>query len=312
MNPKQALPKLWRVHAFTGLEHALLRVGFAWVVWCFVDSARTYSVQPSPNGLAQYLDLTFMSDPALELPLKLGLVLALLAYVANRFLVVSLGYIAAYLICLGTLKNSQGAIGHSSQLITLTACVQWFAHATHPVLQRWRLVAKHSVHDVAVHYAQQGIAAAYMLAGITKLIRSDGRWIHKSVNLASSIVKAKEQQYYNALEGTGTESGMAIAEWILANQELARIMFGSALLLELGACIALFHRRLAILVGLSIVAMHEGIRQLMSLNFKYNIMVLTVYFIQAPCLLAWLYRTRLQNALPPMWQQRIANFVSVD
>jgi hypothetical protein len=49
----------------------------------------------------------------------------LIAYTLGRFSLPALTYLIALIVSLGTVRNSQGAIGHSTQLLALVMLAQW-------------------------------------------------------------------------------------------------------------------------------------------------------------------------------------------
>lgn len=89
------------------------------------------------------------------------------------------------------------------------------------------------------------------------------------------------------------ERGEAVASFLISHPDFTYFMLGVALLLELGAVVALINRRWAIAIGLGLVAMHQGIRHLMQIDFARHERLILVYLVEVPVLgvslLGWLW-----------------------
>ena len=260
---------------------------------------RVPHIQSVPNGLAKYLDLTFIADPTYAVALEIGLAVALVLYIWGCATASVLIYIVAVLVARGTLSNSQGAIQHIGQVVCVVGLGQWLAYVTRWFsgwLPAWAYQG--DVRDLAVHFSKEILAGTYIVAACTKFLESGGKWIANSPTLAISIVKANEQEYYNFLSDGSREAGLAIAQWILLHPTLAQPVFAVALLLELSCFAALASRRLAFVIGAGLVVMHVCIQQVMSLSFTCHVLLVGVYFLQLPCLVAAAYRAWLERRAP--------------
>ena len=228
---------------------------------------------------------TFLANPTYAVVLQIGLALALALYIWGRATAWALAYIVALLVARGTLSNSQGAIQHIGQIVCVVGVAQWLAYARRAFsawLPRWAFHG--DVRDLAVHFSKEIVAGSYIVAACTKLIRSGGMWIANSPSLATSIVKANDQEYYNYLPAGSADAGLAIGHWILLHPTLAQLCFAAALLLELSSFAALASRRLAFVTGACLVLMHLSIWQAMSLHFTCHLLLVGVYFCSSlPC-----------------------------
>ena len=292
------------IEPYDALEHLMLRVGYASVVWHYAARVRVLPIQSVPNGVAQYVDLTFLANPTYAVVLQIGLALALALYLWGRATAWALAYIVALLVARGTLSNSQGAIQHIGQIVCVVGVAQWLAYARRAFSARLPRWAFHGdVRDLAVHFSKEIVAGSYIVAACTKLIQSGGMWIANSPSLATSIVKANDQEYYNYLPAGSADAGLAVAHWILLHPTLAQLCFAAALLLELSSFAALASRRLAFVIGACLVLMHLSIWQAMSLHFTCHLLLVGVYFLQIPCLVAALYRAWLEQRAPSFLRQ---------
>ena len=284
---------------YTRWELLLQRFFFSFLVIKVCTSITIFSSQPEPNGLANYIDLTFLADPYISIILKVLLFLFAACYIYGRLMPISVGYMLLYLVLLGTLLNSQGAITHGTQIIALVLLGQFCAYCwcSFLKLRKQPLDIKSNLtnHDLAVYFTQQAIAAAYVVAGIMKLINPSfvwrmglpipAGWIRDLPLIAVGIIKTHSQQYYSNLSAETLERGNIIANWIISHPNLTRIIFSGGLFLELLAFLILLNRTWSFLIGLSLILMHWGILEVMQLKFDNNIYVLLIYTVNLPFLI---------------------------
>jgi len=273
-----------------GWEMFLMRLLLLWPFWLVVTRA-VVQVQPKPNGLAHFVDLTWLASPGIGNVL-LGLFAVCGALYATGFFVVpALGIITAILVAKGTLINSQGAINHALQLITLVALAQWIVYC----LRRPLGWTKRESHLQAVHWAKVTIAASYVSAALAKLFASSEFWIARVPYMALQVIKSNLQSYYNDLVVTTSPIAEKFPHWVVENPNLTRVIFTGGLLLELFAFLALVNRWWALFIGVSMLLLHWSIQILMNLEFKHHVYVLLIFYVNLPWLLyaavQWLRRT---------------------
>ena len=137
------------------------------------------------------------------------------------------------------------------------------------------------------------IAGAYLISVLSKLHYSDGMWLFKSHFVALDFVKTARQNYYSSLDPALQFDPPGVV-WLLNHATLARVLFDSGVILETVLILAIGTRRLSLLMGLSVIAMHESIRAMMGLNFYTHESMVAVFFINVPY---WL--TKLIEKLSP-------------
>jgi len=281
----------------TGAEADMQRAAFALVIvllFPFRDYA-SFELQRNPQGFAHLIDFTFLSNPSVFTPLWLGMFAAAALYAFGRLLIPATTYLLFITIACGTLANSQGTPNHATQIVPLVLLVQLIAF-----VQRRKAPARSAEpgrDDLALYYTIQAVAAAYVTSGIMKLIRSEGLWIAQLPDIAVQVVKTHGQHYANTLDASMLERGEAIGRWITEHPNLVRVVFGSALFLELFAFIAALNRPLAAFIGLGLWFMHAAINWTMVLEFSMNQWVLLIYLVNAPYLCAEAYR---------LWKKRLS------
>jgi hypothetical protein len=271
------------------LELFSLRALFALVIYARFPQADRYIEQPHPNGLAHVFDFTFLNAPGISEALQIGYVLALALYATGYALPWAIAYLLFTTVSAGTLSNSQGAISHSHQIIPLVLLGQliaycycaWFEVRRRPL----PLSPGLNAHDLSIYFAQQMVVSVYVAAGLTKLIRSQGRWIIDLPNIAVEIVKTHAQRYHDRLAPELLESGERIAGLILEYPNATRLLLSGGLVLELCAFLALGGRRLAFCVGVLLIAMHEMVELVMKLSFETNQLVILLFLVNVPFLI---------------------------
>jgi hypothetical protein len=280
----------FRVHYGTW-ELRIMRLLLAWLV---VDSLRRPAVAaaPHPHGLAQLVDLTFLADPRIFATLEWVLLVPLALFVWGRWMAVSLTYVLALFVGTFTLRNSQGAIGHSTQIVGLVLLAMWLAYTVGSLA---RLAGARSrrpdltLHDLSIYWVHQFIAGAYMVAGVSKLTRSG---IHLSPLLPAwmldvqyagvQITKTNEELYYATLDPTFLEQAATLGGFFVAHPDLTRVLFSGGLVLELLAFLLLIDRRWAAVIGVLLILMHTMISHTMNLSFRLNVYVVLIFLVNVP------------------------------
>jgi len=253
-------------------------------VWLWPEGELGYLSQPKPNGIAHLFDLTFLANSDLQLAIWLILVICLIGYISGRWLVIFLPIITALFTGGWTLTNSQGFIGHYSHLLGLVLWAQ-----TAVILVRFFQTRKAKPADgpavrlqtnrYLYYYALIAIAAAYVVAGASKLIQSDGEWVENSHYSGLYLIKTYRQGYYSDLSEEYSAARVPYAYEMLEYPNFTRIFMAGGLLLELFCFVALFHRSLALITGVCLMVFHEMVSHIMNLNFLLYQQVLFVLLV---------------------------------
>jgi hypothetical protein len=268
------------------------------IVQAVLHNAQTrdfnYESQPHPNGLGMWFDLTWLSEDNIEKPLRAAVAVSLLLYALGVPSALSLLVPLFFGVASSTLANSQGAIGHTSQVLHLTLLSLWLA-GLGTLWCRWRkkpLANGFSAGEFEASWARQGIMAGYVVSGISKLLFSEGSWLTSARYLPLHIVKNRDMELYDKLDANAVS-----LEWLpqlmMEHPVWCIVIFGLALPMELFAFLGLCNRRSAAFFGLGLIAFHETVTQLMSLSFIFNKALLLVFFV-AP----WWWAVRLFQRKP--------------
>ncbi len=283
----------WQNLRETTVDHApwemlFMRAICAWLMWRMLPETLPFTTQPLPNGLAHFVNLTFLGDPAIFATFRHLAPVALVLFALGVVPLLSLGFMAALLTGVGALENSQGAIGHHLQILCLVAIAQWLAYAVELKqcglrIAKCGLLPPIDVHRRATQAAKLMLAAGYVTSGLTKLIASDGQWVAQLPNISLQLVKSHANVFYDTLVPEPAWSA-ALPRLIAEHPNLTRLAFTPGLLLELGAFLALTGRRASLGVGLALLAMHVLAREVMDLGFLAHEWLLVIYFINVPWL----------------------------
>jgi hypothetical protein len=261
---------------YASWEITLMRLGFAALLWFRMPPNPPVNVQPFPNGFANWIDLTFLANPAIYTPARWIFLAMLAIYAAGRLMPLALSYLLAMNVALYTLGNSQGWIGHTDQIVSLTLLTQTVFY----IVAAFRKIERKS--DLEIFFSLQTIAATYFVAGITKLIKSGGAWIGQLPNITVQIEKTNEQFYYDFLR----HPNPGFTEWlnaqIIAHPWLTYPIFGPGLIVELAAFFLPFGRRWAAIIGLILLGMHGLISLIMQITFTTNIWMVIVFAVNVP------------------------------
>ena len=276
-------------------EFDLMRVAFAVLVfYTFPSEKHLYATQDNPNGIAQWFDLTFLANPDVYRPLEIIGYVCLVVYAIGILPVIPLGYLVWFSIVTRTLANSQGGISHSYQMVTMILVAQFIIAAIaffRPLIKegKFRLFQSSYWDNRAIYYSQLAMAGAYVIAAITKLKNSGLMWFWNSPYFVTDVIKTNRQNYYAKLDDErflkyGEE--VPYVQLISDYPMFARILFAPGILFEIGAVLALLGRKWALAVGLLLVSLHLGIKEVMKLDFLKNEICVAIFMINIPF---WIY-----------------------
>lgn len=276
---------LFAVTVFLSVRHMLPQ---PWGPMSKPHILAAYPGTPEPSGIAHLIPLGWLADEGAGSAVMWLMAAALIAYAAVPLRFLKWPTLLVLLIhnAVFTLNNSQGSTHHGYQIITLVllaqAAVLWMPDVCRWFKKKPLMPTGLSIGDLWVYYSQLTIASAYVIAAVSKLLRSGVGWIIDSPLIAVQVVKTHSQNYYNHLQTDFADMGMTYATWIAAHPGLTRVMLTGGLLLELFAFLALIGRRWALAIGAAMVGLHVSISMVMHLHFPQNEQVCLIFLINAP------------------------------
>jgi hypothetical protein len=274
-----------------------LRLCFAGVIhWCAIPPAVAFSAQPHPVGLARCCDLSFLGRPAVYARCRMAAYAALLLYAVGLERVLSTSCLFLFCAAVGALRNSQGAVVHSKQIVSLVLLVQAVRYLSAAMDALWQgrsvFAAAAAADGDAVFWSQQAILATYFTAGLSKMLRSRGRWLRQVARIPLQILKTSEQFHHNELQPISLPRRTRLAEWLLRRPAATRAIFGLGLAVELAAPLFLLSETALLLGGALLFAFHRLSALLLRLHFAEAQVLVLVYLVNLPYWAAVLARTR--------------------
>ena len=272
----------WQPAAFnySGAEVFVMRALFALLIFASIKwETAPYKTQRNPTGLAHWFDFTWLAQHPPGLFWQGVTIAGLLIYVLGRAPALGLAPICAFAVMIGTLVTSK-AMHHSWQLVTLIVLAQFLVYAWPKKGQSWWKPSL-EVHRLATYASTVVFAATYVVCGVVKLVNSDFQWIQKAPLLSVQLLKSNWSGYYDTLKPI-PEWLPKLTQMIVEYPNLARLFFGSGLLIELLGFTVLINRRWAFFSGLAIIAMHLSISKIMDLNFEYHMAAAFIFLINLP------------------------------
>ncbi len=286
---REFLTNGYRPHPVGRWEWTIMRVLFAVIVFYDLTDRDPYkhAGQPKPEGIAKFVDLTWLNESWAYPTVLIIVGIACLFYIFGFGLRFALPVMLLLSTMVRTYHNSQGFHDHSHQLIALALLAQTIVVWVFYIRKlRGRPEPSVAMPGWLLYYTQGIIAATYVVAAMSKLMRSTGMWVINSPYISYDLVKAKRQNYYKYLD-EDLAGDPAAAVWVLENPNLARLMFGGAFFLELFALLALKNRPWALLIGVALITLHRSIKWMMGLNFATAELLLVIFFINIPFWAWW-------------------------
>jgi hypothetical protein len=282
------------------LEAFLARAALAASLWYFYPGAVHHAAQPEPVGLAHWFELTWMYDLERFRWCRLAFLSAVVMYAAGVALPVSATAAAVLHVLPWTLHNSQGFTFHGHQVASLTLIAQsltlwWLAvrgragwGQPSAWANRWLLFN-----------SQFAVAASYFVSVCAKLWISGGEWFANSRFIVLDLVKTSRQHFMNHLDPAASGDPPLLG-WFTDHPLAAAVLFSSGVVCEALLFLSTGTRRPALVLGLALVLMHRCVGALMGLHFWSHELLLLIYFVNVPFLVAALVgRLRGRHGAPP-------------
>jgi len=256
------------------------------------DAPYRFTEQSNPRGIALLFDLTWLNESWGKTTIMSLAIIASVFYVIGRPFTVSVVVLTLLHTIVRTYHNSQGFYSHSSNIITLVLLAQavvalvfrFRAWRGKPIQLPNGLVEQ----SYYLYYSQGIVAAVYVMAAISKIMRSSGMWVINSPYLALDLVKSHRKEYFRYLD-PDYAGDPVLAFWVLEHPNISRLLFGSGFFLELFALLALKNRTWAILIGVALITFHQANSWLMHLKFRENQWCILIFLINFPFWIWWVF-----------------------
>jgi hypothetical protein len=294
---------VWRPLPAPGPEGLIARLCFAALALTMMWGLRfQFDSQDVPTGLAHFVDLTFLARPGVMTWVTWGFAALCVPYVFGGWLALVLPLLTLIHCGVFAFFNSQGYKSHGNQIISLIllaqSCVVLFFAAHRWIKGRpFPLRAGRTRDSYLIYYSQAVIAGVYMTSVVSKMDVSNFRWLHNLPNMSVQLVKTHRQEFYSnpVTSKVARDAEVPAARWMIDHPNQTRLLLGAGLLLEAVCFLVLANRGWALVIGLSLTAMHLAIAWLMRLYFDFNVYASLIFLINAPFWVVWVGR-RLATA----------------
>lgn len=302
--PETLLKRLWRLcFAIEPFRHEwwetlIFRCLIGWAAWETLSGPSRFHSQPVPHGIATWgVDFSWLGSDATAAWLVPVTAVCLLVYIflplVQSFLLkpgpssasnaIDWACVAALTLPLytsfghGVLGNSQGAIGHTTQIVTSVLFAQWLGLLWAAIRRDpARLPKGYNSQQLAADWTRQLIAASYVASAITKLWISGGNWLKETPYFGLQIAKATGQAYYEWLQPP--DNAAWLGQFLFDHPSIATLLIGVALPLELFAFLGLHNRRAALFFGVCLAGFHCSVTEIMHLGFVFHKVILFWFF----------------------------------
>ena len=186
-----------QVPAWSDTELDIMRVGLGFVAvmsFTSIQFFRPSGELPYPVGIARVVDLKWLASRSAARRIRFGAYVAALCYAADLIVPLALLYLTAAIIVELTFRSSFGSVNHGYHLLAVVLTAQTAATMLWNAAARWNwdlgALLAGSQQASATWWAVLAIVAVYFTSGLSKLINTRGRWIHRSPGLLLSAAHA--------------------------------------------------------------------------------------------------------------------------
>lgn len=275
---------------FAWWETALMRTGFAMLLLSRFPPLGSLPAPGAelrfPNGVAKWIDMSWVLDPAGYSIITILLHAAAALYITGfAFPLSSTVLFLCYLVT-GTLQNSLGSISHYYQVMTLMLLGQsvasWlWAASSKNRLATW-IRSPATLHSFTTRVTLQVLAGNYVLCALTKLVNSKGAWIWNSQYMPVQYAKIQAQHYYTTMQPADLGFGGTLNELCTQYPWLCMLVYAPGLIVELLTFLMLFGRVWLLIIGLTVIAMHVLVDITMNLGFPQHQWIFFLYAVNLP------------------------------
>jgi hypothetical protein len=262
----------------------VMRIGLGYAVLLMTAKMQFFRPSGSPSrpvGIARVIDLRWMSSQTATRALRYGTYLATVCYAADLLVPFALLFLSGAILLDATFRSSFGSVSHGEHLLLVVLMAQTLAVAVWNAADRfdWDLgvLLAGSQPATAAWWSVQAIVAVYLTSGVSKLVETNGRWVHRSPGV---LLAARSRVDTDQQMGPGrrklAERSAPIVAWLSDRPGVARAAFATGLLIELASPVGLLDENALVAVGIALIALHTANGRMLGLPFsEYQLLVLT-------------------------------------
>lgn len=271
-------------------ELDVMRVGLGLAV--VTTFARIHLFRPTdeleyPVGFARIVDLRWAASRTVVRRTQFAAYVAALFYVADLLVPYALVFLTVAIIVDVTYRSSFGGVNHGDHLLAIVLTAQTGAVLLWNAAEHWGWdvgsVVGTSQQATAAWWAIQAIIAAYFVSGLSKLVRTRGRWVQRSPGLLlSSVARVETDRLMGPTSWGSSAKSTDVVLWLLERPALARSMFAAGLLVELLTPVGFVGKPALAIVGICLLCLHWANGYLLGLPFREYQLLVLVFLVNVP------------------------------
>lgn len=278
-------------------EVIIAKVLFSFIIYKYsLPKKVNYHIQSYPISLSKYFNLDFLSNKKIYKKLRLVGILFLSFYVVGLLEFIVLPYLLVLTTLIGSYRNSQGAINHQRQIISIILLVQsvfciYYLIQNKDTLNLFIDFSNLEYSRNSFFLTQQAILAVYFTSAVTKLHHSKFKWIQQVDYAQLQFIKTSQQEYYSSGDSSKVSRAEKVSSFLLSHKSFTKIIFSLGLILELISPLFLINRLTNIIGAVLYFGFHKANSTMMRLHFNELQFVALIYFLHAPYLVHSLIKT---------------------
>lgn len=262
---------------YTKTEWIFIKIPFALTLLVMLSYVFILGKNPSyPLSVCQFFDCSILLKKPVSIMLFILASIAVVFYLFEKYMIPSLSFLTLLSIITFSTADSAGIFDRFDVLSLVLA-----AQLTAYLFAYFNKKANKYLYKNRIQFPIQLIAAAYTLAGLSKLYHSGLSWVLGYKGLALQARKAIGDKY--AIEGSELllMKLNTVPVFIIEHPTLLIILLSFSLFFELFAITATFNKKYAFIWGILLTMMHIGI--FISMNVAvFPIIICMIIFFTNP------------------------------
>lgn len=220
-----------------------------------------------PSGIFMLINGHFMALPLVKWILAASMLVAGILYLFEKYMHYTTAVLSMLSVLIISYQESNGIYARAAPY-SLVFIGQFIAY-----------VRRQQIEENRVLYTIQLIAAAYTLAGITKVADSGINWFTEGSLFALQILKNYTYLWADTAQESYLLTGNQISTWLTTHPAYTSTLLALALILELFCLLALINGTIRMVWGLGLLGMHIGIAVVMGIGFSSIFFPMLIFFI---------------------------------
>lgn len=265
----------------TNLEWIFIKIPFVLYLlsYCFFITRNIDNITIN-KGVCQFINCNYILMDVIKYPLFLMLFVFSIFYILERRMIWTTFILFSIVFVILSLRESYG-VQDRNGLLVLILFSQFIAYSIKHFKPQFNLK------KYRIYYSIQVIVASYTLSAISKIYTSHLTWFTNAKYMVNQLVKANQSYLLN-----NNQSKALIdykIQFVLEHPLMITILLSLALFIELFSGLALINKRIRLLWGLFLLAMHIGIYFFFKIQINPFIYPLILFLINPFYLISLLF-----------------------